>query len=146
ARSKGCSPSGPDGVTRMPHSPEELAARTPPGQALTAKWPVLTYGLTPRFRPETWTFRCFGLVEEEVTWRWPEFLALPRAQVTGDIHCVPRWSRLDNRFEGVSIREIMRRVRPKPEARYVMIHADPDYTTNLPLDDLVDDDVLLALR
>jgi DMSO/TMAO reductase YedYZ molybdopterin-dependent catalytic subunit len=64
--------------------------------------------------------------------------------VTCDIHCVTRWSRLDNRFSGVHIREIMRRIRPKPEARYVMIHADPDYTTNLALADLVDDDVLLA--
>jgi DMSO/TMAO reductase YedYZ molybdopterin-dependent catalytic subunit len=85
-------------------------------------------------------------VEEEVSWSWDEFQSLPRAEVTCDIHCVTRWSRLDNHFEGVPIREIVKRVRPKPEAKYVMIHADPDYTTNLPLSDLVDDDVLLALK
>ena len=130
----------------MKPTPEGLADRIPPGQARTSKWPVLTYGLTPRFDPRTWTFRCFGLVEEEVTWTWEEFLALPRTEVRCDIHCVTRWSRLDNRFEGVHIREIMKRVRLKPEAAYVMIHADPDYTTNLPLADLVDDDVLLALK
>src|SRR5690242_7275277 len=124
----------------------DLARRTPPGQALTTKWPVLTYGLTPRFDPKRWSFRCFGLVEEEVSWSWDEFRALPRASVTCDIHCVTRWSRLDNRFEGVPIREIVKRVRPTPEAKYVLIHADPDYTTNLPLSDLVDDDVLLALE
>ena len=107
---------------------------------------MLTYGLTPRFDPKQWSFRCFGLVEEEVIWSWEAFQALPRARVTCDIHCVTRWSRLDNRFEGVPVREIIRRVRPKPEAKYVMIHADPDYTTNLPLADLLDDDVLLALR
>ncbi len=129
----------------MRDTPEELANRIPPGQALTTKWPVLTYGLTPRFDPRTWTFRCFGLVEEEVAWTWEDFLKLPRTEVRCDIHCVTRWSRLDNRFEGVHIREIMKRVRLKPEARYVMLHADPDYTTNLPLGDLVDDDVLLAL-
>ena len=129
----------------MNDTPEELAARTPPGQALTTKWPVLTYGLTPRFDPKTWTFRCFGLVEEEVTWTWEELLRLPRTEVACDIHCVTRWSRLDNRFEGVHIREIMKRVRLAPEARYVMIHADPDYTTNLSLAELVDDDVVLAL-
>ncbi len=129
----------------MRETPEELAHRVPPGQTLTEKWPVLTYGLTPGFDPGTWTFRCFGLVEEEVSWSWEEFLALPRAEVSCDIHCVTRWSRLDNRFGGVPIREIMKCLRVKPEARYVMVHADPDYTTNLPLEKLVDDDVLLAL-
>jgi DMSO/TMAO reductase YedYZ molybdopterin-dependent catalytic subunit len=122
----------------------ELERRTPPGQVLTTRWPVLTYGLAPRFDPRRWSFRCFGLVEEEVSWTWAEFQSLPRAEVTCDIHCVTRWSRLDNRFGGVRIREIIERVRPKATAKYVMIHADPDYTTNLPLAELVDDDVLLA--
>ncbi|HJR00022.1 MAG TPA: sulfite oxidase-like oxidoreductase [Methylomirabilota bacterium] len=130
----------------MSGTADELARRTPPGQVLTRKWPVLTYGLTPRFDPRKWSFRCWGLVEEEVSFTWEEFQALPRTEVTCDIHCVTHWSRLDNRFEGVSIREIMRRARVKPEARYVLIHADPDYTTNLPLEDLVADDVLLALK
>ena len=124
----------------------DLARRTPPGQVLTTKWPVLTYGRTPRFDPRKWSFRAFGLIEEEKTWSWEELQALPRVEIACDIHCVTRWSRLDNRFEGVSVREIVRRVRPKPEAKYVMVHADPDYTTNLALSDLVDDDVVLALR
>jgi DMSO/TMAO reductase YedYZ molybdopterin-dependent catalytic subunit len=125
---------------------QDLARRTPPGQVLTTKWPVLTYGRTPRFDPRKWSFRAFGLVEEETSFSWEELQALPRVEVACDIHCVTRWSRLDNRFEGVSVREIVRRVRPKPEAKYVMVHADPDYTTNLALADLVDDDVVLALR
>ena len=130
----------------MRKPPPDLAHRVPPGQVLTEKWPVLTYGQTPRFDPKKWSFRCFGLVEAEVTWSWDEFRILPRAEVRCDIHCVTRWSRLDNRFEGVPIGEIMRRVRVKPEARFVRIHADPDYTTNLSLAELLDDDVLLALR
>ena len=124
---------------------EDLAKRTPPGQVLTTKWPVLTYGLTPKFNPKTWRFRCVGLVDEEVSWSWEEFLSLPRSEVFCDIHCVTRWSRLDNRFEGVHIHEIMKRIRLKPGAKFVMVHADPDYTTNLPLEDLVEDDVILAL-
>jgi DMSO/TMAO reductase YedYZ molybdopterin-dependent catalytic subunit len=123
-----------------------VAARVPPGQTPTTKWPVLTYGATPRFDPRTWTFRCFGLVEPVTSWTWEEFLALPMTSVTCDIHCVTRWTRLDNRFEGVHIREIMRRIQPDPAARYVLVHADPDYTTNLALDDLVNDDVLLAVK
>jgi len=123
-----------------------LADRVPPGQTLTSKWPVLTYGLTPRFDPKRWTFRCFGLVEEAVSWTFEELRALPRVSITSDVHCVTRWSKLDNVWEGVSVREIMSRVRLRPEARYVMQHADPDYTTNIALEDLLDDDVLLALK
>jgi DMSO/TMAO reductase YedYZ molybdopterin-dependent catalytic subunit len=123
-----------------------LAHRIPPGQTLTQKWPVLTYGLTPRADLTRWTFRCFGLVEEEVVWTWEQFRALPRVRITSDVHCVTRWSKLDNEWEGVPIREIMSRIRLKPAAAYVMVHADPDYTTNLAVEDLVQDDVLLALR
>jgi DMSO/TMAO reductase YedYZ molybdopterin-dependent catalytic subunit len=123
-----------------------LANRIPPGQTLTAKWPVLTYGLTPRFDPARWMFRCFGLVEREVVWTWAELQRLPRARIVSDVHCVTRWSKLDNEWEGVPVREILGRVRLKPEVRYVMVHADPDYTTNLALDDLAQDDVLLAVK
>ncbi len=123
-----------------------LAARIPPGQTLTAKWPVLTYGMTPRFDPGRWTFRCFGLVEQEVAWTWAEFTALPRVRITSDVHCVTRWSKLDNEWEGVHVREIMKRVRVRPEARFVLQHADPDYTTNVALEDLDDDGAVLALR
>jgi DMSO/TMAO reductase YedYZ molybdopterin-dependent catalytic subunit len=130
----------------MKQADPALAHRVPPGQVLTEKWPVLTYGLTPRFDPATWTFRCFGQVEREVVWTWPQFLALPRVHLTSDVHCVTRWSRLDNEWEGVSIREIMRHVTPLPTARFVMQHADPDYTTNVALAELLDEDVILALK
>jgi len=121
-------------------------ARLPPGQVLTAKWPVLTYGATPRADLTQWTFRCFGLVEEEVSWTWPEFQKLPRVQVTSDIHCVTRWSRLDNRWEGVAIREVFARARVRPEAVAAVATTGEGYTTNILLDDLRGDDVLLAFR
>jgi DMSO/TMAO reductase YedYZ molybdopterin-dependent catalytic subunit len=133
-------------MRRMNKVDPAVAARIPPGQTLTAKWPVLTYGVTPRVDRSRWTFRCFGLVEQEVTWTWAELLALPRARIISDVHCVTRWSKLDNEWEGVPIREIMSRIRLKPGATHVMVHADPDYTTNLAVGDLVQDDVLLALR
>src|SRR6185436_8116419 len=127
----------------MSANAEDLAKRTPPGQVLTTKWPVLTYGLTPKFNPKTWTFRCFGLVEEEVSWTWEEFLALPRITVVSDIHCVTHWSRYDNRWEGVPVREILARVRPKAGAVAVMAHTQEGYTTNVPIEDLKADDALL---
>ena len=120
--------------------------RLPKGQTLTQKWPVLTYGDTPVVDVSTWTFRCFGMVEHPVSWTWQEFNSLPRVQVTSDIHCVTRWSRFDNRWEGVAISEILRRVGVRPEAVAVMVHAEEDYTTNLLLSDLNSDDALLAIK
>ena len=130
----------------MPERGNDLRGRIPAGQQLTDKWPVLTYGATPQADLQRWTFRCFGLVEQEVVWTWEELLRLPRIPVVSDIHCVTHWSMLDASFEGVPVREILQRVRVRPEAKAVMVHADPDYTTNLAPEDLAADDVLLALK
>ena len=126
--------------------PDPPIERLPPGQVLTQKWPVLTYGATPRVDLSTWTLRCFGQVERELSWTWKEFLALPRVEVTSDIHCVTRWSRYDNRWEGVAVSEILRRANPRPQAVAVMAHSEGGYTTNIALEDLRGDDVLLAIR
>jgi len=120
--------------------------RLPPGQTLTRKWPVLSLGETPRVDLGTWSFRCFGLVDAERSWSWAEFLGLPRVEITSDVHCVTRWSRFDNRWEGVAVKEILRRVGVRPEAKAVMVHAEGDYTTNLALEDLDQDDALLAIK
>ena len=120
--------------------------RLPPGQVVTQKWPVLTYGGTPRVDLATWTFRCYGLVEQEVSWTWREFLELPRVQVLSDIHCVTRWSRYDNRWEGVSVREILSRVRVSTKAVAVMTHTQEGYTSNIPLSEIAGEDTLLAYK
>jgi DMSO/TMAO reductase YedYZ molybdopterin-dependent catalytic subunit len=120
--------------------------RLPPGQVLTRKWPVLTYGATPRADLTQWTFRCFGLVEDEVSWTWQEFQRLPRVQVTSDIHCVTRWSRFDNHWEGVALREVFARARVRPEAVAAVATTHEGYTTNIALDDLKGKDVLLATK
>ena len=120
--------------------------RLPPGQVLTAKWPVLTYGETPRVDLKDWRFRLFGLVDRERTLTWDEFRALPRVERTSDIHCVTRWSRFDNRWEGVSAQEIVTLAAPLPQARFVMVHGYGDYTTNLSLEALLGNEVLFADR
>jgi DMSO/TMAO reductase YedYZ molybdopterin-dependent catalytic subunit len=125
---------------------QEQAGRVPPDQKVVDGWPVFTYGSVPRIDLETWQFRIWGEVEEEVTFTWQEFLALPKATVTSDVHCVTQWSKLDNVWEGVAFREVMKHVRLKPDARYVMVHSYGDYTTNIPLADLDDDDVLFAYK
>ena len=120
--------------------------RLPPGQSLTEKWPVLHYSSIPRFDPATWDFNIWGLVKEPKRFTWEEFNALPTMEQVADMHCVTRWSKLDSRFEGVPIAAVMQQVELLPEARYVLVHADPGYTTNLPLADLLDDDVMLVLK
>jgi DMSO/TMAO reductase YedYZ molybdopterin-dependent catalytic subunit len=122
------------------------AGRLPPGQALTLKWPVLHYGSVPRFDPATWDFKVTGLVEAPLRLTWEKFNRLPRMEVTRDFHCVTRWSRFDNRWEGVSFRELIKHARPKPSASHALVHAEQDFTANVPLADLDRDDVLFAIQ
>lgn len=108
----------------------------PPGQVRTAKWPILHYGEVPRIDLTTWTFRVWGEVEAPFSLTWPELQALPRVMTVCDLHCVTQWSRFDTTFEGASVSALLARARPTPSARYALVHAAPDYTTNLPLTDL----------
>jgi DMSO/TMAO reductase YedYZ molybdopterin-dependent catalytic subunit len=118
--------------------------RLPPGQVATLKWPVLHLGSVPRFDPSTWDFRTTGWVKKSLRLTWDEFRALPRVEVTADFHCVTRWSRFDNHWEGVPFRVIRDLTEPLPSANYVLVHCEQDYTTNVPLGDLMEPDVLFA--
>ncbi len=112
--------------------------RTPPGQTLTSKWPVLHYGSVPSINPQDWSLRVWGLVENPFELSWDEFNDLPRISVQCDIHCVTHWSRLDNTFTGVAVQTIIERAKPLPEAKYVIQHGASapgnDWTTNLPIE------------
>jgi DMSO/TMAO reductase YedYZ molybdopterin-dependent catalytic subunit len=119
--------------------------RLPPGQVITRKWPVLHYGTVPRVDVATWRFSVGGAVQQPFAITWEELQALPRRQTACDIHCVTRWSRYDNVFEGVPVQLLLQRARVKPEARYALVHAEQGFTTNLPLDDLDRPENLLAL-
>ena len=130
----------------MKKPPANVAHRVPPGQVLTEKWPVLTYGETPQVDTAEWRLTLSGLVERPVVMTWDDLLAIPRAAVTCDMHCVTRWSKLDNRFEGARVRDVLARAVVKPAARYVMAHSHGGYTTNMPLADLMGDDALLAYK
>lgn len=118
--------------------------RLPPGQSLTLKWPVLHYGSVPRFDPAKWDFRLWGAVEKPVRLTWEQFSSLPRVHKTSDFHCVTRWSRFDNEWDGVAFHDVLKLVQLKPEAKHILIHAEQGFTANVPLDDLTRDDVLFA--
>lgn len=122
----------------------DVAARIPPGQYKTDKFPVLHYGSVPNVDLARWDFKVFGEVDAPFTLTWDQFKSLPRTTVTTDIHCVTRWSKLDTVWEGVAIQEILALAQVRPTATHVVSHAEQGYTANLPLEILDDEDVLLA--
>jgi DMSO/TMAO reductase YedYZ molybdopterin-dependent catalytic subunit len=133
----------PPGVIISPDTRRER--RIPPGQARTRKWPVLHYGSVPQVPTETWRLEISGLVERPLAFTWSEFRALPRVRVFADFHCVTRWSRLGNVWEGVSTREIMNRAGVRPEVRFALpLGYDGGWTTNLPLEYFLTADALFA--
>jgi DMSO/TMAO reductase YedYZ molybdopterin-dependent catalytic subunit len=116
----------------------------PPGQKQVHDFPVLDIGLAPDVSPSSWNLRVFGLVERELDFSWKTFNDLPQSGLTTDFHCVTRWSQLDMNWRGVSAREVIMRAQPREDAAYVTLHGADEYTTNLPLEALLDDDVILA--
>jgi DMSO/TMAO reductase YedYZ molybdopterin-dependent catalytic subunit len=122
------------GFSGRRRTPDELAARIPPGQYLERDFPVLTAGPTPSIDAAEWTLTIDGMVERPTTWSREEFEALPFERVPCDIHCVTKWSKLDTSFSGVSVDALMDLV--KPRGAYVMAWSSEGYTTNLGLADL----------
>ena len=120
--------------------------RVPPGQRLTDKWPVLHYGKVHSIDVKSWTFKISGLVEPERALTYDDFITLPHVEVFSDIHCVTTWSKLNNRWEGISASAIKDLVKIKPEAKYVIVYGAGGFTTNLTLDDFFQPDVLFALK
>jgi DMSO/TMAO reductase YedYZ molybdopterin-dependent catalytic subunit len=118
--------------------------RLPPGQSLTLKWPVLHYGSVPHFDESKWDFMIPGELAAPVKLSWKEFRALPQTEVASDIHCVTRWSRLNNTWKGVLFTDVLKLVQAKPEAKYVLVLAEEGYTANIPLEDLRRPNVLFA--
>ncbi|ONI69335.1 sulfite oxidase-like oxidoreductase [Kribbella sp. ALI-6-A] len=114
----------------------------PPGQYLTRDFPVLSAGPTPRILPEHWEFSITTETGEVHKWDWQAFLQLPSEEITRDIHCVTRWSKLQSEWKGVSLDTLFADV--ETGADFVMAHSYGGYTTNLPLEDLLDGQAWIA--
>ena len=128
-------------------SPDTLREnRLPPGQEIRENFPVLHHGRTQKIDISKWTFTVSGLVEEEKKLNFEEFMSLPQVKIFSDIHCVTGWSKLDNLWEGVSTRIIKEIANILPEAKFVIVHAEKGFTTNLTLSDFFEPDVLFALK
>ena len=123
----------------------ERASRIPPGQSRTQKWPVLQAGLVPSIPKDQWQLHIYGLVQKRTEYGWNTFRKLPQVKVYSDFHCVTKWSRLDNVWQGVSTQELLNHSGIQPTARFVILHGyDDGWTTNLPIDEFLANDALLA--
>lgn len=122
------------------------AEKLPPGQIYTDKFPVMTYGATPRISTDEWRLTIDGAVSEKRTFGYSDLLAMPQTTLTADFHCVTHWSRFDDDWTGVLFRDFYDAVKSAvaPEAAFVMQHAYGGYTTNLPLAGMLDEDVMIA--
>ena len=120
--------------------------RMPPGQILTDKFPILHYGPIPAFDEFNWDFKVWGAVETPLAFTWAEFCKLPLVKRNFDLHCVTRWSKFDTDWEGVAVQALIDEglLKPKSAAKFVMQHAEYDFSTNLPLEIVLSDRFLLA--
>ncbi len=118
--------------------------RLPPGQRETFDFPVLDLGDQPNLSTRDWSLSVGGMVENPIRWDWAAFMAQPQTELLSDIHCVTTWSRYDNSWAGVSARHLLAAVRPRKEARFLLLRSFDGYTTNIPLARFADHDVLLA--
>jgi DMSO/TMAO reductase YedYZ molybdopterin-dependent catalytic subunit len=130
----------PDQVKKAP----DQGSRVPPGQYLTKKFPVLTYGPTPAVNLDKWTIQFIGLVEIPLEMDWARFSQLPWTSTQSDFHCVTQWSALENTWEGVLFKDVVALVKPLPEAKYITAHCYGGYTTNMPLAAALEADCILA--
>ncbi len=118
--------------------------KLPPGQRQVPNWPVLDLGVVPDISPDKWTLTVRGEVQNPYTLKWKDFFALPQVKDVSDFHCVTSWSRMDNNWEGVRFSTLANKAKLKPAAKFVLITGYDEYSTNLKLDEAMDDDVLLV--
>ncbi len=127
-------------------NPTPHVERIPPGQTVTKLFPVLHAGTVPDVPLATWRFRVFGHVETPLELTWEDMLGLPSQALHTDIHCVTGWSKLDTDWEGIPTRALWERIKPQDGVTHVLVHAHPDFTTNLTLEDFLAPTSMFAHR
>jgi DMSO/TMAO reductase YedYZ molybdopterin-dependent catalytic subunit len=125
--------------------PQGSEGRVPPGQSLTDDFPVLSAGPTPHVPTTDWAFTLKVGPKPVARWNWAEFNALPQTSLTRDIHCVTKWSKLDTRWRGVTVDDLLAAAGVEAPTGYVLAHSFDGYSTNVPTADLVGGKAMIAL-
>ena len=118
--------------------------RVPPNQKSVKKLPVLHYGPIPSFDEESWDLEIFGQVKKAKKYKYQEMINLEKSEVFCDIHCVTTWSKLNTTWAGILVTDLLKEIELLPEAKFVVIHAEHGFTTNMALQDFLSQDVILA--
>jgi DMSO/TMAO reductase YedYZ molybdopterin-dependent catalytic subunit len=118
--------------------------KLPVGQHVVKNWPVRDLGDLPEVSHAEWRLEIGGLCENPLSLSWDDFMQLPQTDDVSDFHCVTTWSKYDCHWSGVAFTTLYELVQPKPEAKFVYFTSFDGYSTNLPLDQCLDDDVLIA--
>ena len=118
--------------------------RIPAGQTEVKNFPILDLGIVPDISKTNWKLRIYGLVEHELNLDWEAFQALPQTSSVSDFHCVTRWSQLDMDWVGVQAKHLLKLAAPLDTAKFVTLHSYDGYTTNIALEALLDEDVIIA--
>lgn len=118
--------------------------RLPPGQVLTKRWPILDLGVRPKVNLKNWHLEINGAVENPVILSWEKFMSMPQSLVLADMHCVTTWSKFDNGWAGVKFLDLVKLVKPKPEAKFIIQYGYDGYASNVPLADCMKENVLIA--
>lgn len=126
--------------------PRDTAARIPPGQSATQGFPVLSATPTPHIPLDQWSFVLKVGPKPVASWSWQEFNSLPMTQFTRDIHCVTKWTKLDTAWEGVSVDDLLGAAGLAPPTRFTLAHCYGGYSTNVPIEDLLGGNSMIALR
>jgi DMSO/TMAO reductase YedYZ molybdopterin-dependent catalytic subunit len=116
----------------------------PVGQTETVKWPILDLGYHPEVSLENWRLTLNGEVENPVVLKWQDFMDLPQSEDTSDFHCVTTWSKMDMPWKGVRLLDLAALVMPKDTVTHIMCYGYDTYTTNLPIEEALKSDVLIA--
>jgi DMSO/TMAO reductase YedYZ molybdopterin-dependent catalytic subunit len=125
----------------------DQAARTPPGQHLVNDFPVLSAGPTPRIDLVKWRFALTDGHNKFAEWDWQQFNALPQTKLKTDIHCVTTWSKLDTEWQGVTFDDLLVAAGlDEPPTAFTMQHSYGGYTTNVPVEDLLDGKAMIATK
>ena len=133
-------------MSQTPQETFDLEKRLPPGQVVTKGWPILHAGGVPSVSKETWHLKVHGEIQNELSISYDELLKMNRTVQTCDIHCVTSWSKFNVQWEGVRFRDLMEVVKPTDKAHYAIFECEQGFTTNLPMEALYDDDVLVAFK
>jgi len=126
--------------------PPGSGQRVPPGQSVTHDFPVLSAGPTPHVRTEDWRFTLKVGPKPVASWTWEQFNALPQTDMTRDIHCVTKWSKLATPWRGVLIDDLLDAANLEPPTQFTLAHSVDGYTTNVPTADLTDGKAMVALQ